>query len=152
MTMNKTKRTRYSISAAVAVAVLALTGCGGGGGGSSGNATVAREWLPKLQEENAKTCPTDTNNCSAEVTARHLALTEGLAADARKAGGNYAGVAALADRVNLATRYWEADCYPDGTYSTRAGMSCAEAFTLDIHGTQQLEDLLRQIARTEQPT
>lgn len=125
------------------LAVLLLSGCAGGRSG-----TVAEEWLPKLQVENAKTCQKD--DCSAEVTDRRLALTEELASDAREAGGKYAATAAMAERVHLAHQYWQQDCYPAGSYSVNAGMSCSEALSLSINGIDDLETLLRQVAISEQ--
>ena len=131
------------LAVGVTLAVLALGGCGGDSSG-----TVAREWLPKLESENAKMCQKD--DCSAEVTERQLALTAELADDARKGGEKYAAVAAMAERVRLAHKYWEQDCYPGGDYSANAGMSCSEALSLSINGTNDLETLLRQVAVSEQ--
>jgi hypothetical protein len=130
---------------ACSLVALAMAGCSSGRSGS-----VAEEWLPKLQHENSITCQKD--DCSDEVQERIDALTAELAEDARNAGEEYQGVAVLAERVNLAVRYWEEDCYPDGTFSRRAGMSCDDALTLSIQGPEQLEALIQDIARSEEPS
>ena len=102
--------------------------------------------MPRLHEENAFVCGQDV----CDTAARRAALTTDLAEDARHGGSNYEAVAALVSRANLAYRYWEMDCYPSGTRSSSAGMSCDEAFDLTLHGTDQLEDLLRRVAVKKQ--
>jgi hypothetical protein len=130
---------RFSFS--LVIAALTLAGCSSSGGGS-----VAREWLPKLQEENAFVCRQDV----CDTADRRAKLTQELADDAEEAGGDYEAVAALAARTHLAHKYWEQDCYPNGTRSKNAGMTCDEAFDLELHGTDQLEALLREVAQSEQ--
>lgn len=130
-----------ALTVAVLFAVL-LSGCAS----STGDVNVAKEWLPKLKEENAFVCK--QNVC--DTAQRRAGLTAELAADARAGGADYQAVAALADRANLAYRFWEADCYPKGTRSVNAGMSCDDAFDLQLYGTDQLEALLVQVAEKQQ--
>jgi hypothetical protein len=130
----------------IAIATGALIGLAAACGTGSSSASPAREWLPKLEEENAFVCKQDV----CDTAERRAALTKELADDARAAGGDYEPVAALADRASLAYRYWEQDCYPDGSYSSSAGMTCDEAWDFTIHGTDELEQLVRGIARAEE--
>jgi hypothetical protein len=105
--------------------VLALTSC-------SGSEPLSQEWIPRLQAEMNATCSRDA--CSRDVKARRLALTEELQVDAADAGSRYALVANLAWMVNRALRSWDSDCYPSGSYSVGAGMSCYEALILVTNG------------------
>lgn len=124
-----------------ALAVLAplavvLVACGGS------STDVAREWLPKLQEENSFICQQDV----CDTSERRAELTADLAADAREGGDDYRAVAALAERASLAYEHWDEECYPSGTTSQSAGMSCDEAFDLTLYGTDQLQELLVGVA------
>ncbi|MBW0088249.1 hypothetical protein I4I73_03340 [Pseudonocardia sp. KRD-184] len=125
---------------ALAALLLALAACAGN------NGTVAEKWLPRLMEENAFICQQSV----CDTSERRAELTAELAADAREGGDRYRGVASLADRANLAYTHWEDECYPSGDRSPSAGMSCDEAFSLTLYGTDELEQLVREVATAEQ--
>jgi hypothetical protein len=98
-----------------------------------------------LQQENTFVCQQSV----CDTAQRREKLTAELAADAEQGGEAYEAVAVYAKRVNLAFRYWESDCFPNGTYSSNAGMSCKAALDLELESTDELEKMLRDIAQSE---